>query len=196
MKTNIINPIKSAYNTVKSTFSNIYNTMKNSINKAKNAVTSALSSIKGALSRFKPSWSIPKPKLPHISVSVGHKQVGELSIPYPQFSVSWNALGGIFTKPTIFSTPNGLQGVGEAGAEAILPLSQFYNHLDDKLESIVRASAIDYDMMTNSFMSALNKLTLTMDAKEVGRLTSRYSEEEITSRNKRLGRFGGNTTID
>ena len=51
-------------------------------------------------------------------------------------------------------------------------------------------------MMTNSFMSALNKLTLTMDAKEVGRLTSRYSEEEITSRNRRLGRFGGDTTID
>ena len=164
--------------------------------KAREAVTRKLSEIKSKLLGFKPSWSIPKPKLPHVSVSIGHKQVGELSIPYPQFSVSWNALGGIFTKPTIFSTPNGLQGVGEAGAEAILPLSQFYNHLDNKLESIVRASAIDYDMMTNCFMSALNKLTLTMDAKEVGRLTSRYSEEEINSRNRRLGRFGGDTTID
>src|SRR5699024_1170237 len=41
----------------------------------------------------------------------------------PKIGVNWNAQGGIFKKPTIFNTANaGLQGVGEAGAEAIIPL--------------------------------------------------------------------------
>ena len=197
VKNNIINPIKSAYNTVKSTFSNIYNTIRNKINSAKQAVSTALSGIRSALSRFKPSWSIPKPKLPHISVSVGHKQVGELSIPFPQFSVSWNALGGIFTKPTLFATPNaGLQGVGEAGAEAILPLDSFYNHLDNKLESIVRASAIDYDKMASCMAYALGNVGMYMDGKKVGQLTSKTVEDDISARNSRLNRFGGVTDIE
>ncbi len=42
---------------------------------------------------------------------------------------SWNAEGGIFRKPTVLSTNSGLQGFGEAGAEAVLPLSQFWNNL-------------------------------------------------------------------
>lgn len=197
VKNNIINPLKSAYNTVKTTFSNIYNTIRNSINNAKQAVRNALNSIRNALSSFKPSWSIPKPKLPRVSIDIAYKQIGELKVPYPKFGISWNALGGIFTKPTLFATPNaGLQGVGEAGAEAILPLDSFYNHLDNKLESVVRASAIDYDMMTNSFISALSTLTVSMSAKEVGRLTSKYSEQETNFRDVRMKRFGGATDIE
>ena len=80
--------------------------------------------------------------------------------------------------------------------EAILPLDSFYNHLDNKLESVVRASAIDYDMMTNSFVTALQSLTVSMSAKEVGRLTSKYTEQDINSRTKRLNRLGGATEIE
>ena len=102
--------------TVSSVWSGITSTISNAINKAKSTVSSVLSSIRSLLSGFKPSWSIPKPKLPKISVSVGSKSVGGISIPFPKFSVSWNAKGGIFRKPTIFNTANaGLQGVGEAG---------------------------------------------------------------------------------
>lgn len=43
----------------------------------------------------------------------------------PKDKVSWNAKGGIFSKATIFNTSNaGMQGVGEAGAEAIIPLTK------------------------------------------------------------------------
>lgn len=42
----------------------------------------------------------------------------------PKFDVDWRAKGGIFTKPTIFGESNGkLQGAGEAGTEAVLPLN-------------------------------------------------------------------------
>lgn len=44
--------------------------------------------------------------------------------------VSWNAKGGIFDKPTIFATANaGLQGVGEAGAEAIAPIDTLLGYV-------------------------------------------------------------------
>ena len=47
----------------------------------------------------------------------------------PAMLTSWNAEGGIFRKPTVLSTKAGLQGFGEAGAEAVLPLTQFWNNL-------------------------------------------------------------------
>ena len=51
-------------------------------------------------------------------------------------------------------------------------------------------------MMTNSFITALENLTVSMSAKEVGRLTSKYAEQEINSRTKRLNRLGGATEIE
>lgn len=65
-------------------------------------------------------------KLPHISVSGGKAPYGiggQGSL--PKFSVDWYANGGILTNPTIFGMQNGrFLGGGEAGAEAVLPLSK------------------------------------------------------------------------
>ena len=47
--------------------------------------------------------------------------------------MKWNAAGGIFDKPTIFNTAEGLQGVGEAGAEAITPISTLQAYIDDSV---------------------------------------------------------------
>ena len=144
-------------------------------NTSKASDTSWLSTIRTKLSSFKPSWSIPKPKLPKVSVGSKTVGVGNLSIPIPTFSVSWNALGGIFKSPTILNTRAGLQGVGEAGAEAILPLDSFYNHLDTTLG----AMTIDYDRMTESFITAMSTLgiTINIDGTKVAETIARSSEE-------------------
>lgn len=64
-------------------------------------------------------------KLPHISVTGGVAPYGiggQGSM--PKFSVDWYANGGILTQPTIFGMQGGrFLGGGEAGAEAVLPLS-------------------------------------------------------------------------
>ena len=64
-------------------------------------------------------------KLPHISVTGGVAPYGiggQGSL--PKFNVDWYANGGILTNPTIFGMQNGrFLGGGEAGAEAVLPLS-------------------------------------------------------------------------
>lgn len=86
---------------------------------AKNTVQSATSAISGFFSRMK--LRIPKiqmPKLPKFSMT-GKFSLTPPSV--PKLGVSWNAAGGIFTKPTLLG---GNQGVGEAGAEAVLPIEK------------------------------------------------------------------------
>lgn len=79
----------------------------------------------------KKHWRIPKPEIPVFGIS------GEFSLhppKAPKVTVSWNAAGGIFNQPMVIPAMDGsLQGFGEAGQEAILPLSGFYNQLEQIL---------------------------------------------------------------
>lgn len=87
--------------------------------------------------------TIPRPRIPVISVSTNAVSYGEGgSVSVPQFSVSWNALGGIFGEPTILNTANnGLQGVGEAGAEAVLPLDTLWSKMKSILTDAIKQSS-------------------------------------------------------
>lgn len=96
----------------------------------------AAAAVKGAFEGM--SITIPRPRIPVISVSSSSVSVGDQSVSVPRFSVSWNALGGIFDKPTIFNTPNGMQGVGEAGPEAILPLDTLWAQMREIMTDIIR----------------------------------------------------------
>lgn len=128
------NNISNAWNTIKSKItsvtSSIWATVKSKFNSMKSAMTqpieSAKNTIKYMLDKIKSFFSnlvlkIPKPKIPKISVSKGYKEFLGHKIPYPKFSVSWNAKGNIFTKPTLLG---GGQGVGEAGAEVVMPIER------------------------------------------------------------------------
>ena len=67
--------------------------------------------------------TIPKPKLPHITVTTKTKKIGNISIPYPDFDINWYAQGAVFSGPSVI-------GVGEAGAEAVLPLERNTGWMD------------------------------------------------------------------
>lgn len=140
---NAINAVKTQIQTIKSTvsgvFSSVLSTISNTFNSVKSTVSSVfnnvVSTIKGAIDKVKGlfnfSWELPKIKLPHFSVSPAGWQIGDLlkgSI--PKLSIEWYKNGGIMTKPTLFGMRGGTAMVGgEAGAEAILPLSQFWTKL-------------------------------------------------------------------
>ena len=114
---------------------------------ATNKYNNLLRNTTQALTGYRPSWSIPKPKIPKVTVSINYKSIAGVSIPYPSFGITWNAKGGIFKRPTIFATANaGLQGVGEAGAEAILPLNDFYKHLDNKIDNMNTGNIININL--------------------------------------------------
>lgn len=155
--TNIVNAVKSkvtsvwngiktttssVFNSVKSTVSGIFGSIKSKISSAmdsaKNAVKSAIDRIK---SYFNFSWSLPKLKLPHISIS------GSFSLNpprVPKFGIEWYKNGGIFKKPTIFNTPYGFKGVGEAGAEAVLPIDRLEGYISNAIERTMQVADMQY----------------------------------------------------
>lgn len=112
----------------------------------------AIAAADGVKSAFESmTITIPKPKIPNINVSTNTVPYGNGgSVSVPKFSVAWNALGGIFNRPTILNTPSGLQGVGEAGPEAVLPLNTLWIKMKEILDEAV---------MTDSGESRIGVLT-------------------------------------
>jgi hypothetical protein len=80
---------------------------------------------------FNFSWSLPRIKLPHFTLSWSTSGFWEsLGLPgKPNIGVSWYAKGGVFDKPSLI-------GVGEAGREAVLPLDQNTGWMDDLADKI------------------------------------------------------------
>ena len=132
---NISSTIQSKWNSLKSSAPGTWENIRSSIvgkwnslntsagtiwNNIKNTISNRLSSIKN-LFDFK--WSLPRIKLPHFYVTWSFggylgKAAEFLGLPgIPRFSVSWYKEGGIFNQPSII-------GVGEAGAEAVVPLDR------------------------------------------------------------------------
>lgn len=95
------------------------------LDSAKSIVSSGLNKIKGF---FNFHWELPKIKLPHFSIT-GRFSLNPPSIPH--FSVSWYKLGGVFDSTKLFPYGNGLiGGLGEDGAEAVVPLEKNTQWLD------------------------------------------------------------------
>ena len=123
------------------------NAVKGALDGIKNWFTEKLTAVadfvKGIIDKIKGFFGIdiptPKIKLPHFSIS------GEFSIAppsVPSLSIDWYAKGGVMTKPTIFGASGGkLLGGGEAGDEAILPLSALW----EKLSMFIRRELKDKD---------------------------------------------------
>lgn len=118
----------------------------------KKTISTAVSTTKKGATQLKRAmdfkWSLPKLKMPHISVSSGKTPYGiggKGSV--PKFKVDYYKTGGIMTNPTVFGlNGNSWMVGGEAGAEAILPLQEFYQKfssiLDRKFEAVQKAQAV------------------------------------------------------
>lgn len=124
--------VQNAWSSVTSFFSNIYSKIKAKFAPIKDAISQPF---KTALDKVKGFFDKLKLKLPHIDLP-HFKLTGEFSLKnktVPKLSVEWYAKGGIFTKPTIFSTPYGNKGVGEAGAEAVLPIDRLQGYVTEAI---------------------------------------------------------------
>ena len=130
IKNNMKDKIESAKTTVLNIFNKIKDGIKEKIDTAKDKVKEAIDKIKDF---FNFSWELPKLKMPSISIT-GKFSLDPPSV--PKFSISWNALGGVFDTPTLFGFGDSLQGLGEDGAEAVVPLEKnlgWLNKLADML---------------------------------------------------------------
>lgn len=120
----------SAFNSLRDRVTSVWNGIKTAIT---HPIETAVSFVKGAIDKLKGFFSglkfeLPHIKLPHFSIT------GSLSLvppSVPKISIDWYKNGGIFTNPTVFSGV----GVGEAGAEAVLPLKKLWDEMDKRFDS-------------------------------------------------------------
>lgn len=113
--------------TVASKFSDVTSKIKEKMGGAKDTVSNMLGNMKSSFSNF-----TGKLKMPHIKIT-GSWDLKNLK--FPKFSVQWYRKGGIFSKPTLFDTDSGLKGVGEAGPEAVAPITVLQEYVADAVKN-------------------------------------------------------------
>lgn len=132
--TELATTFKTKMNEAKTAVSNILDNIKKKFTDimegAKSIVSGAIEKIK---SFFNFKWSLPHISLPHFSIS-GDFSLNPPSV--PSFHLSWYQFGGVFDSPHLFPWAGGIGGLGENGAEAIVPLeknTQWLDKIADKL---------------------------------------------------------------
>lgn len=177
MKDNAIKKGQEIVNTVKDKFEEAKNKIIEPIENAKETISGIIDEIKGFFDNLK--LKIPKPEMPSMpsfSLKTSSQTVMGKSISYPSgLKVNWNAQGGIFSRPTIFNTANaGMQGVGEAGPEAILPLNSkvlggigrgIANTMSDSDSRSENKDVVD---AVRDLEDAITSMSINMDSKVVG----------------------------
>jgi len=116
------------WDSIKAKTGEVWNKIKTSITSpiesAKQTVLGIIDSIKNAFANLR--IEIPKPKLPHVSVNWKSVGIGDARVNIPDFDLNWYKIGGIFKQPAVI-------GVGEAGAEAVIPLDKLPGMISDAL---------------------------------------------------------------
>lgn len=115
-------------------------------------------------------------KIPHIKISGGKAPwgiggKGEL----PSFNVDWYASGGIFNSAQLI-------GVGEAGAEAVLPLDRLWSQMNSMADSIVNGV-----VAANAMQGAGEPINITLYAFPGGAEMARWVVDTYDQGKRRFG---------
>ncbi len=137
------NSVSNVFNGIKSTAVSVWEGIKSAIvtpiEAVKEKVRAVVDAIRGFFSGLK--LELPHIKLPHFRVT-GTLSINPPSVPH--LSIDWYKEGGIMTKPTIFGmNGSALMAGGEAGSEAILPLSGFYDQLEAMLSEKLNMNNVE-----------------------------------------------------
>lgn len=184
---------KTAINNVKNFFSNLWSSIlvgidkiKNGFGKVKDAIVkpfkTAIDKVKSFFKNLK--LSFPKIKMPHFSIK-GKFSLDPPSV--PKLAIDWYAKGGIFRKPTIFSTPYGFKGVGEAGAEAVLPIDRLQGYIAGAIEKTVQT--VNFDRLADSIEKLASRpIEMDINGKRFATATASDTDEVNGMRSRLIER--------
>ena len=180
IKNKFTSGLQGAVSAVSSKMNSIKEKFREKITAAGDLIRSGIEKIKGF---FNFNWQLPKLKLPHFSIS-GSFSLDPPSV--PSFGIEWYKNGGIMTSPTMFGmnpvTGKGMVG-GEAGEEAILPLSILW----DKLHAFISNELGEKDTgekKSKTLVQALSKKeTITLEKRQTDSTTNN-SKKEIRTDSK------------
>ena len=148
-----------AFGNVKNTVMTIFENIKSGIVEK---ITAAVDTVKNVFTKISDTVSSVWDKIKSLLKAPKIVQTGTVTVmgvdtPIPKFGLDWNAKGGIMTRPTAFGFANGkIQMGGEAGAEAILPLSAFWRNLQAYTENSQKKSQGNNDININVTINAGN----------------------------------------
>src|SRR5574340_46675 len=195
---NVINGIKSTisnvFNGIKDRSTNVWNSVKSAITTpieaAKNIVSGIIDKIKGFFN-FKlkfPDISIPHIPMPHFNISGSFNPLkGQI----PKIGVDWYAKGGILTKPTVFgSNGNNLMVGGEAGKEAVAPLSDLMAYVEKAVSNQIGGMDANFTQMIQLLtIIASKELSLNMDGKAITEIIDGHMNTQQQQSQFGLGRI-------
>lgn len=140
---------KSFGSTAKNRFLGALDSIKSKIGDKWSSIKEKMSGWLGKIKDlFKFNWKLPKPKLPKISWE--WKEIADGLLKIPTFKIEWHAKGGVFNQPTLLQSNQGsIHGVGDAGPEAIAPISTLQSYIKDAFP------AFDYDLLANKIAGAV-----------------------------------------
>lgn len=153
-------------------FKAIQKAMTGPIESAKKTIMNIIQAIKNAF--LKLVIKIPKPKLPSIKVTEGHKKIGKIDVPYPK--ISWNKKGGFFDRATLF-------GAGERGTEVLMPVENrkymkpFSNAVAQNLAEIMKGF--------NNVMGGSIEIPLVINGREFSRAIISDVDKALKKRDTR-----------
>ena len=169
IKTNITTKFNEAKTKVTDTFNKVKEAITGPIDKAKEAVKNAVDKIKGF---FDFKVELPNIKLPHFGITPSGWKLGDLMDGVvPKLGIEWYAKGAILDRPTAFGiNGNNLMVGGEAGPEAIAPISELMKYttaavngsnagLESKLDVLI-------GLLTN-YLPVLTQRQLVLDTGEL-----------------------------
>lgn len=163
----VITNISTVISSVKRTFNSIKSAISEPIQKAKDTVEKVINGIKGFFP-ISVGKILDNIKLPHFTVDGGEFPYGVGGKGYmPSFGVDWYAKGAIFDGAQII-------GVGEAGPEAVIPLSG--QNMKPFADAIAEAREEDYGELSNAIYRAVSaalansNLKMQIGSREFGRI--------------------------
>lgn len=198
IKTSVSNTVSGMFSSIKNKFESIKTTATNIFNAIKNAIThpveTARDTVKGIIDKirgfFKFEWSLPKLKMPHISIKGGFSLVPPK---VPKFDIDWydKAMDNpmILNDATIFGHMNGkLLGGGESGSEIVSGKDTLMNMIKDAVNTNANSEILSVlktilNVLTNEdkihevLVKALTdgSFAVVLDNREVGRIVRKYA---------------------
>lgn len=180
----IVNPIKKAYQTIQNVVERIRNIITTGFEAIKNTAQRVWEAIKNAITApIERAKQIVQNAINFLR-NLFPLKIGKIfNIKLPHFSWDWLNIGGMFKLPKIkidwyknggiFDSPT-IAGIGEAGAEAVVPLDQFWSKMDriadavsgggDQIQIIVNASpGMDVNALADAVQQRLVRLQKQRD---------------------------------
>lgn len=174
----VITGISTVISSVRNTFNSIKTAITEPIQKARDTVSQVISKIKGFFP-INVGKILSNIKLPHFSVDGGEFPYGVGGKGHmPSFGVEWYARGAVFDAPKII-------GVGEAGPEAVVPLS------GKNLKPFAEAVADEIGVVGDRTQTYEFVIPVVIDGREVARATATFTQAELDRLQRNANRKAG-----